>query len=65
MEGYKSGPHPKIEVRRLGARDRAPLPAGANVVAIAADHPVSDASVPAFHIDDIAAIADFLTTPLR
>lgn len=60
VEGYKREHHPKIEVRRLHARDRAPLadrdPA---IVAIAADHDVVDAALPLFALDDIAAIADF------
>ena len=60
VEGYKSGPHPKIETRRQGAADRSPLPASANVIAVASDHGQSDASHPAFDLDDIAGIADFV-----
>ena len=60
VEGYKGGSHPKIEVRRLAARDRAPFASHANVIAIAADHPVHDASVPVFELDAIAAIADMV-----
>lgn len=67
VEGFKTGGHPKIEVRRTEAGDHAPLPASANVVAIAADHPVADAAVPVFSLDDVAAIADFveMATGLR
>src|SRR5690606_10662771 len=43
VEGFKTGDHPKIEVRRTEAGDHTPLPASANVVAIAADHAVADA----------------------
>ena len=60
VEGYKSGEHPKIEVRRMAAKDRTPLPASANVVAIAADHEIADAAVPVFDLDAISAIADFV-----
>lgn len=60
VEGFKQGGHPKIEARRLAAQDRAPLPASANVVAIAADHAVADAPVPAFSSDAIGEIADFV-----
>lgn len=60
VEGFKTGGHPKIEVRRLQARDRSPLPAAANVVAIAADHPVEDATVPCFDLDAVPAMADFV-----
>lgn len=67
VEGFKTGGHPKIEVRRTEAGDHAPLPASANVVAIAADHPVADAAVPVFSLDDVAAVADFveIATGLR
>ncbi|MCV0396644.1 MAG: molybdopterin-guanine dinucleotide biosynthesis protein B [Rhizobiaceae bacterium] len=61
VEGYKREPHPKIEVRRVAAKDRTPLadtdPA---IVAIAADHDVGDTRLPVFALDDIAAIADFV-----
>lgn len=60
VEGYKQGGHPKIEVRRLDARQTTPLPQSANVIAIAADHDVAGASVPVFDLDAIAAIADFV-----
>jgi len=62
VEGFKRGGHPKIETRRRAARDHEPLPASANVVAIAADHPVADAAVPVFALDAVAAIADFVET---
>jgi molybdopterin-guanine dinucleotide biosynthesis protein B len=63
VEGYKNDAHPKLETRRLEARDRAPLTASSpNIVAIAADHPVCGESVPVFRLDDIAAIADFVET---
>ncbi|MBI1619188.1 molybdopterin-guanine dinucleotide biosynthesis protein B [Aquamicrobium zhengzhouense] len=64
VEGFKRDRHPKIEVRRLEARDRAPLPGSSNIIAIAADHAVEDATVPAFDLNDIAAIADFIETTI-
>lgn len=60
VEGYKGAAHPKIEVRRKAAKERTPLPASANVVAIAADHVVADGGIPGFDLDDISAIADFI-----
>lgn len=60
VEGFKGGDHPKIETRRLDGKDRTPLPPSANVVAIAADHPIADALLPVFALDDVAAIADFV-----
>jgi molybdopterin-guanine dinucleotide biosynthesis protein B len=66
VEGYKAAPIPKIEVRRLAARDRRALAAtDAHVIAIAADHAVEDAAVPSFLLDDVEAIAAFIATALR
>ncbi len=66
VEGYKAAPIPKIEVRRLAARDRRALAAtDPNVIAIAADHAVDDAAVPSFALDDIEAIAAFIAAALR
>ncbi len=63
IEGYKREPVPKIEARRLAATKREPLaPADPHIVAIAADHPVTDALVPVFNLDDTSAIADFIAT---
>jgi molybdopterin-guanine dinucleotide biosynthesis protein B len=61
VEGYKLEAHRKIEVRRLNARETKPL-AGSipNVVAVAADHPVVGGHLPAFALDDVSAIADFI-----
>jgi molybdopterin-guanine dinucleotide biosynthesis adapter protein len=61
VEGFKSDSHPKIELRRTGAKDTAPL-AGTipNVVAIATDHEVPGELLPVFPINDVAAIADFV-----
>lgn len=59
VEGWKWEGHPKIETRRLTASDTAPLPPEANVIAIAADHPVAS-PLPVFAQDALAAIADFV-----
>jgi molybdopterin-guanine dinucleotide biosynthesis protein MobB len=65
VEGFKNEPHPKIECRRLEARDRTPL-AGTvtGIVAVASDHPVTD-SLPAFDLDDTEAIASFIAAYLH
>ncbi len=63
VEGYKREAHKKIEARRLEAKDTAPLSANdPNIVAIAADHPVSGEHLPVFGIDDVSTIADFIET---
>ncbi|MCC0033441.1 MAG: molybdopterin-guanine dinucleotide biosynthesis protein B [Brucellaceae bacterium] len=60
-EGFKTGPHAKIETRRLATKDRAPLCATLpGFIAIAADHPAEDSALPVFALDDIAAIASFV-----
>lgn len=61
IEGYKRESHRKIETRRLEAKDRAPLSADdPNIVAIAADFAVTDESLPAFDLDDVKSIVDFI-----
>lgn len=61
VEGYKRESHPKIECRRREARSMEPLAtADPTIVAIAADHPTQAGGLPAFAIDDVAAIADFV-----
>lgn len=65
VEGYKTDRHPKIETRRADAKDRAPLPASANAIAIAADHPVADSAIPAFDLDDVDGLADFIERALE
>lgn len=61
VEGYKSQPIPKIEVRRKDGRTGHPLAdIDANVVAIAADFPVDGGSLPVFDLNDVTGIADFV-----
>lgn len=61
IEGYKREPVPKIEARRLEAKNREPLaPHDPHIVAIAADHAVTDSTLPVFNLDDTVAIADFI-----
>ncbi len=58
VEGFKSNPHPKIEVHRRG-HDRPYLwPADPSIIAIATDHPRIEARPMVLDIDDIEAIAD-------
>ncbi len=61
IEGYKREPVPKIELRRLEAKSQEPLsPGDPHIVAIAADHPVADTTLPVFDLADTEAIADFI-----
>ena len=65
IEGFKNGPHPKIEVRRKDAKDQTSLPGSANIIAIASDEDVLEASIPAFHLDDIKGLADFIISTIK
>lgn len=65
VEGYKGAPIPKIEVRRRAAFGHEKLADDdPHVVAVAADHAVEAGSLPAFRLDDIAGIADFICASL-
>ncbi len=67
VEGYKREPIPKIEIRRLEAAKSEPLaPADPLVMAIVADHAVTDAGgLPVFPIDAVDAVADFLVAAFK
>ncbi len=60
VEGYKTGPHPKLEVRRALARQQTALPDDPTVVGLASDTPPEDPACPWFALDDIDALADFV-----
>ena len=60
VEGFKREAHPKIEVR--ADHDRPLAPSDANVVAIAADRRPPETQLPWFVRDDVAGIADFITS---
>jgi molybdopterin-guanine dinucleotide biosynthesis protein B len=65
VEGYKREGHLKIETRRRDAKDTRPLSADdPNIVAVASDHALPDENLPVFPIDDIAEMADFITSRL-
>lgn len=65
VEGFKSEPVPKIEVRRRAQAEQRPL-AGRDprILAIATDHPVDETFVPVFALDDTAAIAAIIEKSL-
>lgn len=65
VEGYKREGHLKIETRRRAAKDTRPLSVDdPNIVAVASDHTLPGETLPVFAIDDIAAMADFITSRL-
>lgn len=66
IEGYKREGHPKIEARRMDARNREPLAeTDPQIVAIAADYPLEGETLPGFALDDIATITDFIIVHTR
>jgi molybdopterin-guanine dinucleotide biosynthesis protein B len=66
VEGFKREAFPKIEIRREGAASRETLHgAFPQIVAIASDRPDTETeSLPVFHLDDIAGMADFIVAQL-
>ncbi len=62
VEGYKRGPHPKVEVRRHGARQRDPIaPTDAQVFAVVSDTPTAEPDpLPIFQSDAIPALAEVI-----
>lgn len=62
VEGYKREGHPKIEVRRQGAKDATPLaPGDPSIMAIASDTELDAENLPVFPLNDVTAIADFVS----
>lgn len=61
VEGYKSARIPKIEARRREGHAGRPLSEeDPKVIAIASDHEIARSTLPAFALDDISGIADFI-----
>lgn len=62
VEGYKGGPHPKIEARSARSLTQGPLSDDdQHIVAIAHDGEMDTGALPGFDVNDIAGIADFIT----
>jgi molybdopterin-guanine dinucleotide biosynthesis adapter protein len=60
VEGFKTEPHPKLEVFR-DATGNPPLhPTDPRIVAIASDRPFPDAEIPVVDLNDIAVVADLV-----
>ena len=61
VEGYKGGPHPKIEARSTRSLTQQPLSGDdPQIVAVASDGEMDTGALPDFEINDIAGIADFI-----
>lgn len=65
VEGYKREGHAKLEVRRMAARDTAPMSRhDPTILCVAADQEPEGETVPTFPLDAVAAIADFVEQAL-
>jgi molybdopterin-guanine dinucleotide biosynthesis protein B len=61
VEGFKTAPIPKIEIRRTATETQEPLAVNdTRIVAVAADYDADAGELPLFALDDVEAIADFI-----
>jgi len=60
VEGYKTQPHPKLEVYRACVGKPLIHPGDPWIVAVAADQPLPGTELPVIGLDDIETIADVL-----
>ena len=60
IEGFKTYPHPKLEVHRPAVGKALIGDDDPSIVAIASDEPLDGVSVPVLDLNDIPAIADFI-----
>jgi len=59
-EGFKKGPHPKIEVARFEREEGLIADQDANVIAVATDNPLLARHHRCLPLNEVAAIADFV-----
>ena len=65
VEGYKGGPHPKIEARSVRSLTQEPLSDDdPQIIAIASDGETDTGTLPGFDVNDITGIADFIAAHL-
>ena len=62
IEGFKSWPHPKLEIHRRGVGDGLLCTKDSTIVAVASDHAVTGLTVPVLDLDDTSAVVDFMLT---
>jgi molybdopterin-guanine dinucleotide biosynthesis protein B len=60
VEGYKTQPHPKLEVHRAVLGKPLLYPNDSWIVAVASDLPLTGTALPVIGLDDIETIADVL-----
>jgi molybdopterin-guanine dinucleotide biosynthesis protein B len=60
VEGFKSGPHPKLEIHRPSLGKPPLWPDDKRIVAVASDAPLPHCPCPVFTLEGISAIADLV-----
>ncbi|MCB1372544.1 MAG: molybdopterin-guanine dinucleotide biosynthesis protein B [Rhodobacteraceae bacterium] len=60
VEGFKRDRHPKIEARRAATAQTLIAQGDPTIEAVATDAPIEGLPVPAFDLDDVCGIADFI-----
>ena len=60
VEGFKSLSFPKLEIRREDSSGPDIAPNDKDIIAIVSDRPVPEQNMPAFDLDDIKGIAEFV-----
>ena len=60
IEGFKTHPHPKLEIHRASEGKPMLWPEDPDIVAVAADGPIPDLALPHLDLNDPVAIADFI-----
>ena len=60
VEGFKSLSFPKLEIRREVSSGPDLAPNDKDIIAIVSDRPVPEQNMPAFDLDDIKGIAEFI-----
>ena len=60
VEGFKRDRHPKIEARRAATAQTLIAQGDPTIEAVATDAPIEGLPVPAFYLDDVCGIADFI-----
>jgi molybdopterin-guanine dinucleotide biosynthesis protein B len=60
IEGFKTHPHPKLEIHRQSEGRPLLCPGDPDIVAVATDAPLPDLGIPQLDLGDPGAIADFI-----
>jgi molybdopterin-guanine dinucleotide biosynthesis protein B len=60
IEGFKTWPHPKLEIHRKGVGDGLLCLEDPTIIAVASDHAVSNLTIPVLDLNDITVIVNFM-----